>query len=316
MVYNATTPERPPPIPLYVTLPLSGLSGTFAWLFTHPFEIFKNRMISMQPSAAAVKMAQKGTLVEAPGMFTLAADLYRAEGLRNGWWKGIEAGLARQIVYTSARIALFDPVKRTFVYDRPATVFDRIAAGALSGAMAAFMSSPVEVALVRMSKQNKDSKQGFVQTLREIGVKDGLTGFWRGCIPLMTRASIVGVSQIAFYDQCQHTISQVNTSADLGFTHMQVNFASSIATGIFYSLVTMPVEVARLRITSDSSTPRKYRTMFQTIGLVYREEGLHRMYGAILPYLGRCCVHTIITLMLVEWGKASYLQNRFPAKHE
>ena len=283
--------RKPAPLPLWLTMPLSGVAGLVAWVPSHPFEVCKNKMI----------------LPGCPhhlSMGGIMAELKAADGVRNGWFKGIEAGLARQVVYASCRLAFFDPVKQAIVGSREATVLDRIAAGALSGAAAAFCSSPVEVALVRMSSASAAERASLVSTMTLIGRESGVGGYWRGAVPLMTRAAIVGVSQVAFYDQIKSMIVSYNKSAGFGLSPNLENLSASVTTGVFYGTVTMPVEVARVRISADKSGG-KGKSMPAAIASVVREEGAASLFRAIGPYLCRCTVHTVVSFMTLETLKRS-----------
>ena len=282
---KAVKPAAPAPLPLWLTMPLSGTAGLIAWLPSHPFEIVKNRMIlpTADPSHTTGRVF---------------ADLRATDGVAGGWYKGIEAGMARQVVYTSCRLAFFDPVKRLIVGDRQATVFDRILAGASSGALAAFCSSPVEVALVRMSAASAAERASLPATMLQIGRDNGVGGYWRGCVPLMTRAAIVGVSQVAFYDQVKSIIVAWNRANNGGLSVNAENLSSSVTTGIFYGFVTMPVEVARVRISADKVG--RYKSMPQTIVAVAKEDGVSTLFRAITPYLGRCTIHTVCSFMILE----------------
>lgn len=245
----------------------------------------------------------------APGsMFGVAAHVMRTEGLVRGWYKGIEAGLARQVVYGSSRLSLYQPTLTAITGDRTPTMADRVAAGSLSGVAAAVISSPVEVALVLMT-QSQGPRASLLQTFRHIYQTNGVMGYWRGVGPLSGRAAIQGISQVAFYDQCKVWMNDANSKRGLGLSSLQVNLSSTVVTGIFFGTVTMPVEVARVRMTGDRAVPRLYTSMVQTMAKTVREEGMRPMYCALAPYVSRCCTMTIVTFMTLETARDLYLKN-------
>lgn len=277
-------------LPLSVTLPLSGISGMLAWVPTHPWEVLKNKKIF---SGLSKETANKSTM-------SIAKQLLQEKGI-SGLFTGLGAGLSRQVIYTSFRLALYEPVKNTILMGRKkATMLDRVAAGALSGAMAAFLSSPIEVTLVLQTKATGKAPS-MVSAFTSVYKANGVLGYWNGAIPLMTRAMIVGISQVAFFDQCKQWLVQLDTKKSL--TPDQLSLTASSITGVFYAGVTMPVESARVRMSAQQGAVKKYTSMLQTMSLVAKEEGFKALYAAFFPYATRCITHTVVCFMTLDITK-------------
>lgn len=74
-------------------------------------------------------------------------------------FKGLTAGLQRQMVFASLRIGLYEPVKRFYVGDK----FDgqfipmhyRIAAGLTTGAFGILVANPTDVVKIRFQGEGK-----------------------------------------------------------------------------------------------------------------------------------------------------------------
>ena len=270
-------------LPFHVQLAMSGTCGSIAWLFCHPFELAKNKAII----SAALDGSKK----------PLGVAFREISKQPGGLYRGIESGIARQVSYTSFRIGLYEPIRGALVGDRETNVLDRIIAGATAGSIASFLSSPVEVALVQQSKAVE--RMSLPSAMGLIWQKSGLTGFWRGCVPLMSRAAIVGISQVAFYDQCATWVKSM--WPDMQYL-LRCLIASTI-TGIFYAAVTMPVEVSRILLSSQQGGEKKYKNMPQAIFSVAKERGVGSLYIAYLPYMMRCTVHSIVAFLLIEAAK-------------
>lgn len=282
-------------MPRYQTLGIAGGAGMFAWCFTHPFEMWKNTVMT----------APKGTS--------------QMQALRNtakkGFYTGLSSGLTRQIVYTSARLGCY-PIFRDGILSAEAAmglkknadptsanIFDRALAGASAGIFASFLSSPVEVCLVLQTTSKE--KLSMLRAGKEALKSNGLGAFWRGFGALGSRAALVGISQVAVHDQVLTNLRRMNGKRQSPMNdNYVVNFASVI-TAFVYGVVTMPVEVARVRMSAEAKLPagaeKRYHNVVQCIGRIVREEGVLSMYDAFLPYFCRCAMHTVLCFFTIEY---------------
>ncbi len=70
--------------------------------------------------------------------------------------------------------------------------------GATTGGIAALISCPAEVAVVRMSNdstlppEERRNYKGVVDTGKRILKEEGVAAFWRGSVPFAQRAMMVG----------------------------------------------------------------------------------------------------------------------------
>lgn len=82
-----------------------------------------------------------------------------AEEGTSSLFKGLSAGLQRQMVFASLRIGLYEPVKRLYVGDK----FDgtlipmhyRIAAGLTTGTIGIMVANPTDVVKIRFQGEGK-----------------------------------------------------------------------------------------------------------------------------------------------------------------
>lgn len=270
--------SKPNEIPLATNMFLSGTAGCCAWLVTHPFELLKNRVI-LNPDQS---------------FSTVFADTKKG-----GFWKGLSGGIARQVVYASCRLGFYDPIKDLVTRDpQNVTGFDRATAGALAGMSAAMLSSPIEVCLVLQSKAT--APLSLVAAGKQVLTESGPTGFWRGGIPLMSRAGVVGVSQVAMYDQSKATLKKLDKKYDWGMSGTTEFILASTFTALFYAFVTMPIELSRVRMSSQKKGAVKYTSMHQAIALIAREEGAMSIYSSFAPYFMRCAVHTVTAFFIID----------------
>ena len=67
-------------------------------------------------------------------------------------YKGLNAGLQRQMVFASLRIGLYEPVKRLYVGENhvgPISIFTRILAALTTGAVGIMVANPTDVVKIR-----------------------------------------------------------------------------------------------------------------------------------------------------------------------
>lgn len=268
------------PTPLAVQLTISGVSGCAAWLLTHPFENLKNRIMKAPPGTPLMQTVR--------------------DTRATGFYKGLSGGIYRQIVYATVRLGCYAPFRNIITSDpKNPTIVERAAAGAAAGAFASLLTSPIEVCLVLQTSSSE--KVSFSTAAGRVLKQSGVLGFWRGIGALMSRATIVGICQVAMYDQASATLRRINDERQMQWSKTQVFIYASCFTSIFYSLVTMPIEMARVRMSSQLGSELKYKSVLQTIAKVGKEEGFRGIYGSVLPYTGRCSVHTIACFFIMEY---------------
>ena len=92
------------------------------------------------------------------GMFHALQTIVKEEGLRS-LWKGIFAGLQRQIVFAGLRIGLYGPVRDIICgkmkEGQQATLLQRISAGLITGAFGILVACPTDVVKIRLQAEGK-----------------------------------------------------------------------------------------------------------------------------------------------------------------
>lgn len=252
----ATAPATAEQLPKSVVFASSGLGGMLGWAVIHPFNT----------------IAVRANLASASGKtFSLSEML-----AKQGWmsvYDGLSAGVTRQIFYATSRFGLFETFKEKLHEIRGKTDFaSRVGVGAITGGIAAYISCPMEVAVVRMSNDSslpeaeRRNYKGVVDTVTRITKEEGISAFWRGSNPFVTRAMMVGVFQVATLDQfkelyCNWLGQKKNSIPNV--------FCSAMTSGLIYSLATMPLEASKNRMASQKPDPKTgklpYTGTFQTL---------------------------------------------------
>ncbi|TSL28311.1 Mitochondrial 2-oxoglutarate/malate carrier protein [Bagarius yarrelli] len=163
-----------------------------------PLDLVKNRM---QLSGQGSKAREYKTSLHA------VASILRNEGVR-GIYTGLSAGLLRQATYTTTRLGIYTILfeKLTKADGTPPNFFMKALIGMTAGATGAFVGTPAEVALIRMTADGRRGYTNVFNALIRITREEGVTTLWRGCVPTMARAVVVNAAQLASYSQSKQAL--------------------------------------------------------------------------------------------------------------
>ena len=122
-------------LPKPITFATASLGGIGGWCVVHPFN----------------SIAVRSSLASTSGTpFSLSAVL-KTEGV-SGLYSGLGAGCYRQLIYAGSRFGLYEDFRARLPSHRGHTDFaSRLLTGGSAGGIAAYMSCPMEVCVVRMS---------------------------------------------------------------------------------------------------------------------------------------------------------------------
>ncbi|KAG7210933.1 hypothetical protein KM043_016307 [Ampulex compressa] len=187
------------PLPPALNFMNAGISGMAATCVVHPMDVIKNR----------IQMQQEKTSV-----FNIIKNIYVKEGITK-FYSGLTAGLVRQATYTTVRLGIYNQLQdywRENHVGEPNFGALALMAGT-AGAIGAFVGTPAEIALVRMTtdgrlppEQRRNYKNVF-DAFSRIAREEGVFTLWRGSVATMGRAVIVNVSQLATYSQAKFFIA-------------------------------------------------------------------------------------------------------------
>merc|ERR1712121_19515 len=167
----------------------------------------------------------------------------------------------------------------------------KAALGMTAGGSAAFIGTPAEVALIRMTSDGSlpaDKRRNYssvFNALARIYKEEGLTTLWRGATPTMARAMVVNAAQLASYSQAKQAILNSGYIQDGIFCH----FVASMISGLVTTIASMPVDIAKTRIQNMRIIDGKpeYRGAADVLVRVIRTEGFFSLWKGFTPYYFR-----------------------------
>jgi len=294
-------------IPNYIKFVFGGSAGMFATCFVQPLDLVKNRMqvcvVSdrSRPSSASVLMG-----------------VIRNEGFRT-LYTGLSAGMLRQATYTTTRLGTYQILFEKFSNKdgSPPSFLKKAALGMSAGACGAFVGTPAEISLIRMTSdgnlpaaERRNYKNAFEAIFR-IARDEGLFTLWRGALPTMGRAMVVNAAQLASYSQAKQVILQTGYLAD-GKNYdtftlyvkdgVFCHFLASMFSGLVTTIASMPVDIAKTRIQNMKIIDGKpeFKGATDVILKVVKYEGVTALWKGFTPYYFRLGPHTVLTFIFLE----------------
>ncbi|OEU21645.1 mitochondrial 2-oxoglutarate/malate carrier protein [Fragilariopsis cylindrus CCMP1102] len=284
-------------LPKSIIFGTAGIGGCLGWCVVHPFNT----------------IAVRSNLASASGRtFSLSAML-KTNGFLSVY-DGLSAGVARQVFYATTRFGLFETFRDILHEYRGKTDFaSRVGVGAITGGIAAYISCPMEVCVIRMSNDSSlpvDERRNYKSlpdTFTRILKEEGVAAFWRGSQPFVARAMMVGVFQVATLDQFKDFYAQQLSQKRNSISNV---FCAAMTSGLIYSVATMPLEAAKNRMASqkaDAVTGKlPYTGTFQTLSKVSADSGFLSLYNGFAPYYLRCGGHTVCMFVFVQMMRDMY----------
>ncbi|XP_014249292.1 mitochondrial 2-oxoglutarate/malate carrier protein [Cimex lectularius] len=280
-----------------------GLSGMSATLFVQPLDLIKNRM---QVSGMG------GTKKEYKTSFHLVSAIVKNEGFLS-LYNGLSAGLLRQATYTTTRLGIYNWLftLASGKEGTPPSFFMKAGLGMAAGAAGAFVGTPAEVALVRMTTDGKlpvEQRRNYasvIHALARIAKEEGVLALWRGAIPTMGRAMVVNAAQLASYSQAKELLLKGKIAEDGILLH----FYASMISGLITTFASMPVDIAKTRVQNMKIINGKpeFTGSVDVLTKVVRNEGFFALWKGFTPYYARLGPHTVLTFVFLEQLNKAYL---------
>ncbi|KAB0793057.1 hypothetical protein PPYR_12677 [Photinus pyralis] len=285
-------------IPNYIKFLFGGLSGMGATCFVQPLDLVKTRM----------QIA--GTTKEYSTTFQAVRGILAKEGLF-AMYTGLSAGLLRQATYTTTRLGVY-----TWLFEmcssegKPPSFIMKAALGMGAGVAGAFVGTPAEVALIRMTSdgrlplaERRNYKSVFDALIRIVR-EEGVLALWRGVGPTMGRAMVVNAAQLASYSQAKQLLVSTGYFDENIFLH----FVASMLSGLVTTTASMPVDIAKTRIQNMKIIDGKpeYKGGMDVVLKVITKEGPLMLWKGFLPYYARLGPHTVLTFIFLEQLNATY----------
>ena len=305
-----TTPnQRLHPIPGPTLMLISGCAASVGELCTIPFDTAKVRL-QLQGGST--------TQLQYTGLIDCLRKMVNHEGI-TAPWKGVSAGIQRQLAFAPVRIGLYEPVRNFYMTqfnynvksDQP-TIGVRILAGLTTSAIGITVASPTDVVKVRLQAQARATADiplrynGALDAYKKIIQQEGIAGLWSGYGPNLARNCIVNATELVAYDQSKQLLLSMGFADNL-LTHI----GAGLSAGLAATLLGSPVDVVKTNVMNMKKSVHSTGTASFTGPLtcatyLMKTHGIKAFYKGFIPNFTRIGSWNIITWVTLEQLKALY----------
>ncbi|XP_054238261.1 mitochondrial uncoupling protein 3-like isoform X1 [Indicator indicator] len=301
-------PEVPPPTA--VKFLSAGTAACIADLCTFPLDTAKVRL----QIQGEVRHPRAPNAVEYRGVWGTLSTMVRTEGPRS-LYRGLAAGLQRQMSFASIRIGLYDSVKQLYTPKgaESSGLGTRLLAGCTTGAVAVACAQPTDVVKVRFQASAARPHaalrySGTWDAYRTIAREEGIRGLWRGSLPNIARNAIVNCGEMVTYDLLKDALLQGHLMAD----NIPCHFVAAFGAGFCATVVASPVDVVKTRYMNAG--PGQYRNVLSCLLALLRQDGLPGLYKGFLPsFLRLGCWNVVMFICYEQLQRALLLARPAPA---
>ncbi|CAH2236780.1 mitochondrial dicarboxylate carrier-like [Pararge aegeria] len=263
-----------------------GLASAGAACVTHPLDLLKVQM-----------QTQKGKNIS---MFQLTGIVLKNQGVM-GLYNGISASLLRQLTYSTARFGIYEVSKQQFSpKDGSGLPFYMSAfLAGLGGFAGGFVGNPADLVNVRMQNdvklppEQRRNYKNAIHGLYRVAAQEGVTRLWAGASMTCSRATLMTIGQLSFYDLIKSTLLSSPYFGDNVLTHI----TSSVLAGAIATTLTQPVDVLKTR--AMNAKPGEVTSILLLIKNTAKEGPLAFFKGYI-PAFVRLAPHTVLTFVFLE----------------
>ncbi|CAH9109303.1 unnamed protein product [Cuscuta epithymum] len=282
----------------------SAFAACFAEFCTLPLDTAKVRL-QLQKRAASGEGGGGGAS-KYKGLFGTMMTIAKEEGMVS-LWKGLVPGLHRQFLYGGLRIGLYEPVKALLVgsdYVGEVSLFSKILAALLTGAIAISVANPTDLVKVRLQAESKTHAGapkryfGAMDAYYTIAKQEGFAALWTGLVPNVARNAIINAAELASYDHVKETVLKIPGFTDSPFTHL----LAGCGAGFFAVCIGSPVDVVKSRMMGDSIYKNTIDCLYKTL----KFEGPFALYKGFLPNFTRLGLWNAIMFLTLEHVKGFF----------
>ncbi|XP_070561698.1 solute carrier family 25 member 36-A-like [Ptychodera flava] len=300
---------------VHIHLIAGGIAGTTGAILTCPLEVLKTRLQSstatfhrpvylptLNPSGSIAQLCTCTNPRPANmGILMCLRHIIDTEGPA-ALFKGLGPNLVGVAPSRAIYFCAYDTAKK-FFNNRltPESKKVHMFSAMCAGFCASTCTNPIWVVKTRLQlDQRKIGKNlGATQCIRTIYQKDGIRGFYRG-----VTASYAGISEtvihFVIYEHLKKTLRE-RRRVQIGSEKSGRDFFEYMLCGACSkscaSIMAYPHEVVRTRLREEGT---KYRSFFQTLLTVAREEGPRALYRGLATQLVRQIPNTAIMMSTYE----------------
>ncbi|XP_046595697.1 mitochondrial dicarboxylate carrier isoform X1 [Neodiprion lecontei] len=221
-------------------------------------------------------------------------------------YNGLTASLLRQLTYSTTRFGFYEVGKQALETPGYSLPFhQRLFLAGISGAVGGVIGTPADLINVRMQNDIKvlpELRRNYKHALDglfRVWKEEGFLRLFNGCSTATSRAALMTIGQLSFYDQIKMLLLQSGMFTDSPTTH----FLSSLSAGAIATTLTQPLDVLKTR--AMNAKPGEFKNMIDLI-LYTAKLGPLGFFKGYIPAFVRLAPHTILTFVFLEQLRTNF----------
>lgn len=226
-------------------------------------------------------------------------------------YRGLSAGLFRQVTYTTTRLGVFEALKSKLSKEgEPLPFSTKLLMGCTAGGIGAVVGTPAEVSLIRMTADGRlppAERRGYTSVfnaLARVTREEGLLTLWRGTGPTVARAMVLNGAQLGTFHEAKERIASTFGIGE----GVKLHAMASVISGFACTVASIPLDNAKTKLQSMKVVDGKpeYSGMLDALRKTAGKDGVLSLWRGFTPYFLRLAPHTILTFMCMEQLKGAY----------
>ncbi|KAF1748169.1 hypothetical protein GCK72_024636 [Caenorhabditis remanei] len=273
-----------------------GVAGAMAAVCTHPLDLLKVQLQTQQQGKLTIPQ--------------LSLKIYKNDGFF-AFYNGVSASVLRQLTYSTTRFGIYETVKKQLPQDKPLPFYQKALLAGFAGACGGIVGTPGDLVNVRMQNDSKlppaerrnykHAIDGLVRITRE----EGFMKMFNGCTMATSRAILMTIGQLSFYDQIKQTLISTGVAED----NLQTHFASSISAASVATVMTQPLDVMKTRMMN--AAPGEFKGILDCF-MFTAKLGPMGFFKGFIPAWARLAPHTVLTFIFFEQLRLNFGYSPLP----
>jgi len=286
---------------------IAAFAGMGAATICHPLDVVR---VQMQTEGAEYKNA-----------LDCGSQILAREGVRKGLYAGVSAAYLRQWLYGSCRIGIYAFLLEQAQQDNIAAGLPKnqiafgtkLLMGMTSGGIGSFVGTPSELALVRMSNDNKlpekqrRNYQGVVDCVKRIAAEEGLTKLWTGGKVTVMRAMVLSACVLGCSSEIKLKLTATGlfgTEGNLMYGGVPLLFVATLISSFIANVFSNPFDVVKSRVQNQKADAKTgqlpYKGTLDCFLKIIGNDGVPKLWAGFTPAFLKLAPYTIISLILTE----------------
>lgn len=255
-----------------------GTAGAIEGVATYPFEFAKTRLQLVDKSSTA----SRNPLV-------LIANVAKQQGVK-ALYTGCGAFVVGNTVKASIRFLGFDSIKALLADENGKLSKTRgmvagLGAGVLESVVAVTPFETIKTAMIDDKRSPSPKYQGLVKGPARLVKDKGLSGIYRGVVPVTMRQAANQSVRLGSYNAMKTFIQSTKADPTKPLSSAETFGVGAIA-GIITVYTTMPLDTVKTRMQSLEAK-KMYSGTINCFVSVFKNEGLLTFWKGTTPRLGR-----------------------------